>query len=367
SESERLREDFNLPDLANQPQWGAPTSPLDDEYLSWTGPSGKQLYFSDVLDQNSKCFWAWNHDPIAHDALCLIRNFTIGRGVTVTANDPRVQKIVDDFDADENMNARVKNWTVALSRDGELFIRKIKPGDGTTKVRSLDPMTIWEVVTDAEDIETVYYFVQRYMTRTQIISPPNGESQKWIDRYLDPRDVIHAKINVSECEVRGRSDLFPVLGYLKRLRDLFSTMIVREQAQAAYIHDYAVDGGIAEVREFSASVPKTKPTPGSSFVHNKAVTISVVQPTASRATDAGTVWEGLMTIIAVGLGIAKDYLGITSRGSRATALVATAPSAMTFEERQDVITSLLRQLYADVIDEARVCGLIEGAEDFGFT
>ncbi len=342
---------------------------LDQEFLNYSGPLGQQLLLNDVWDQAAKCFWAWHHDPVAQEACNIIRNFVVARGVTIDAADQRVQALIDAFDHRMGMRDRLKTWTVGLSRDGELFIRIFKPGDGTVRVRSLDPSTIWEIVTDAEDIESVYYYAQRYQTRTQLYAPPDGsDAQHWVERDLTADEVIHIKVNVAESEVRGRSDLFSVLPYLKMLRDLFATVVLKEQAQAAYQYDFTVNGSSADVNNFVATgLPTGKPQPGSFFAHNQAVAVKMLESGKSTATANGSSWEGLLTMIAIGIGVAKDYLGVTSRGSRATALVATEPSAMRFEERQDTIGTALDRLYREVIDEARRFGKLDGVEDFSFT
>lgn len=364
-----LREDPGVFGSATYGDDQSPTSQgyLDQEYLNYGGPMGQQLQLNDVWEQSARCFWAWHHDPVAQEGCNIIRNFVVGRGVTVQAKDDRVQAVIDKFDERNAMVERLKVWTVSLSRDGELFIRKIKSGDGTIIVRSLSTDTIWDLVTDADDIEKVYYYVQRYMSRTQLFSPPNGDSQEWIERWLTPDECIHVKINVAESEVRGRSNLFVVLGHLKRLRDLFDTLVMKEQAQAAYQYDIEVDGSPAEVTTYAnTALPKGKPQPGSSYVHNKAVVIKTLTSGKSSGTGQGSAWEGLLTMVAIGLGIAKDYLGVTSRGSRSTALVATEPTAIRIEERQDTISSLLKRLYQDEIKEADTYGLLAGVEDFSF-
>jgi len=332
---------------------------LDQEWLNWSGPLGQQLYLNDIWDQAAKCFWAWHHDPIAQEGCNIIRNFVIGRGVTVEAKDKNVQRVIDTFDWFNGMAARWKTWTVGLSRDGELFVRKIPMADGTgrLRVRGLSPDTIWEVVTDAEDIETVYYYAQRYMTRTQLFEPPSGDAQHWVSRDLPASEVIHAKVNVAESEVRGRSDLFVILGHLKRLRDLSDTVVLKDQAQAAYQYDFTVDGGPTEISNFaSTALPKGKPQPGSYFIHNKAATVQVLDSGKSQTSGQGSSWEMLVTMCAIGLGIAKDYLGVTSRGSRATALVATEPTAMRLEERQDTLTDVGTDVYRAALVEAKKNG-----------
>ena len=63
-----------------------------------------------------------------------------------------------------------------LARDGELMVRTYvdKTGlNGDVIVRAIDPSTVWEIVTDPEDIENVYYYHQQFATQYQVFFDVN--------------------------------------------------------------------------------------------------------------------------------------------------------------------------------------------------
>ena len=346
-----LREDFATPWNSAQ---ALAVPYLDQEYLPYgQGPLGTQLYLADMWEQLAKSWWAWHHDPLAKQGVNIITSFVLGAGVQIHCEDERAQAIVDEFWTRETMDLRLRAWATDLGRDGELFARFIPDGLGKGKVRSLDPTTIWEIVTDAEDIEKVYAYAQRYMTRTQLVTIEGVEPQEYIDRELMPDEVLHVKVNASSTEVRGRSDLFVILGYLKRLRDYFDSEVLKAQAAAAYHRDVTIDGSDLDVEAFAAQeATKGPPQPGETWYHNKAVEISMVQGGNKAPVGNGSVYAGLVNLIAVGLGISKEYLGVTDHASLASAEVATDPAFQTFEARRQIVRDFIGRLLGLVIAEA---------------
>ena len=356
-ERDLLREDWSIP-WNNAQATSVPYT--DQEWLPYgQGPLGTQLYLADMWEMLAKAWWAWTHDPLAKQGVNIVTTFVLAGGIELHCDDENVQRIVDAFWERETMDLRTRTWLTDLSRDGELFGRIVPDGTGRCRVRSLDPTTIWEIITDAEDIEHVYAYAQRYMTRTQLLSIDGVESQVYIERELAPDEVVHVKINATSSDVRGRSDLFAILGYLKRLRDYFDAEVIKAQAAAAYHRDVVIDGSADDVNAFAAAEAlKGEPQPGETWYHNKAVEISMVQGGARTPAANGSVYAGLVNLIAVGLGISKEYLGVTEHASLASAEVSTDPAFQTFEVRQQLFRDFLKRIIGRVIDEAAKFSLI---------
>ncbi len=362
----RLREDFfgGGSGSASALYSAAPTQ---REYLPRGGPAGQQLQIGDVWDELAKAYYAWTHDPMGRQACELIADFVLGRGMSVAANDAKVQEILDEFNEREQINERLHTMAVSLSRDGELFLRKIPLGNGRTNVRTLPPETMWEIVTDAEDPMQVYWYVQRFQTRVVLYAPQlDAARTRWIERTISNKDVIHVKVNAKESDVRGRSDMYPALGWMKRLRSYFDAIVQKEYAAAAYQWHYKVTGGLPDIQNVANQIPGATADPGSSFVTNSLVDITAVSSAVRAVAGNGSTYEALVNHIAITFGLSKEYFGASSHANRASALVATEPAAKRFEERQSVISAFMRRLYSDVIEEARRYGLLDGVSDFGF-
>jgi hypothetical protein len=333
------------------------------EFLAPGGPAFRQQNISDIFDSCSKQYYAFTHDPVARQGCNIIASFVCGRGINIVAKDPKVQDVVDEFIDRTNFNLRIHKLIVQLSRDGELFIRKMPLGDGRMAFVSVPPETIWEIVTNGEDPNDVYYYVQRFQTRYQsYVQQPAPASTRYqmIERYLKADEMIHVKINNDESDVRGHSDIFPALGWLRRMRDYFDALVGKEQSAAAYVWHYKVNGSAADMQRIAnAAVGGRYPEPGSYFMSNDKVDISAVASGTPAPTGSDSTYGGLLNHIATAFGLSKVYFGLSDKQARASALVATEPSAKKFEQRQDTGRfGLINPLFDAVAEEAQAHGVI---------
>lgn len=330
------------------------------EYLPVGGPAQQQQTISDVWDALSKSWWAWVHDPIAKRGCDIVRNFVLGRGVGIVAKDKSLQPFIDEFVKREHFQRKLREFVVSQTRDGDLYVRLIRPGDGTTKIRWVHPMTIWGSVYDAEDVETVFWYVQRYSTPFIPFSDNLPAAQQhWVERTIPAGDMIHTKINAQPSDERGRGQLHSILGWLKALRDYFTALVAKERSQAAHIWHYSIDGNPAQVAAIGGqAIGAAKAPAGSVFVTNKAVDVEAVAPSTTAGTGTGTTYEGLLNQIANAFGFSKDYFGAASRNSRANALVANEPSTKTIEDFQQTTSELVTEIIEAAIDEGSKFGLI---------
>ena len=346
---------------------------------------GQQQLISDIWDAQAKSYYAWTHDPAVRFALELISDFTLGRSFSIIAASKKVQPVIDEFVNREllpqsqqsvtpwgpgRITNRLHDMATSIWRDGELFLRKFSLGDGRIKVRSLPAETIWEVITDSEDSLEVFWYVQRYQSRVVLFAPANlpQAQTRWVERTIPRDEMIHVLINAKESDARGRGDPFASLGWAKRLRDYFDAMIQKQFAGAAYQWWYQVAGGITDLQRIaSAVIPTSKPRPGSYFLTNDAVKVeSVGSNVRAGVSGEGTAYDALLNHVALAFGLNKSYFGVDSHANRATALVATEPTAKHLETRQDLIIAFLTKLIGDVITEAAKYGLVPQGEDLSF-
>jgi hypothetical protein len=366
--NEALRED-GFWDGSGESADGAYRPWADREYLARGGPAYRQQLIADVWDAQAKNYYAWSHDPVVRTGCAILTEFPLGRGVRIVCKDPALQNFVDGVWRRCKLDDNLRIYTNTLSRDGELFIRKIRDGAGAIDFNALDPQTIWEVITSGENVGQVYYYLQRYPTRYQMDSAGVPDAQvRYIDRTLGASEVNHVKINADAHDVRGRSDIFPALGWAKRLRDYADAEVQKSQAHAAYQWAIKVAGGSADISRIAGLIPSGRPQPGATFVMNDKVDVSGVNSGANAGTSGnGSTYELLLNQIALAFGIPKDYFGVSSRGSRATALVAADPASKKFEDRQNIIKSqIVEPLIAAAIDEARSKGLLSDVKDWSW-
>lgn len=322
----------------------ATTNAFDSFTPLFIGPFYRQQYMYRMLEAKSKAFAAYTTNPVAKRIVSIITQFVLSKGVVATFEDPEAQKLWDSFTqynkigvvggkGNSRAGSRLRMWSDMLSVDGELFFDFKDKGD-MLKVDVLDSATILDVVTNPADINEVYYYHQQYATPYNQYSMPGVPATHYILRQIPAADVLHVKINVFENEKRGRSDLYTILGWLKRLKDLVNANVIRSYFHACYTWDYTIKGNSTDVKNFATRNQAQVPVPGSSYVHNEGVTRTLVSPTGVAGSGVDHDLMGLINMLALGSGISTAYLAASFAGSRAGALTETEPSAKMFYDRQ---------------------------------
>lgn len=347
SESARFKEDFGFDTDAN------PNDPFNEYIPIMGGPFSKQLYIHDMLDAFAKSFEAWNHNPLAHQIVKITTHFVLGRGVTIKGADPKVHELFMAWWGKNKMDERLDYWSDMLSRDGELMIRCYQNKmTGELFLRWVDPSTVWEIVTDLEDIETVYYYHQQYPTQYQVLygapqnakfNPSQFDSSKYVINQIPADQMYHVKINCSPNEKRGRSDLFSILGWLKRWKDFQTAVVLRAIIQSTFAWKNKLKGNNADVQAFINTFGTDQPEFGSVWVENEASELTPMTADTSGGTPLADC-PGIINAIAVGSGIPKEYLGMSDHGTRATAVVSSEPGAKKFQSRQLLLARLLKDI-----------------------
>lgn len=323
------------------------------------GPFNKQLYLFDYLDMHSKAFAAKNHNPLAKQAIDVITNFSIGKGVKIVFKSEHVQAVWNAYEKRTKFQERQQTNADALTWAGEIMDWK-KIEHGRPVMKSIDPSTIWEIVTEPTDITNIYYYHQQYPTQWQLIYHADDVVSQYIVNDIPAHEVIHTKINSVSGEKRGRSDLFTVLDWLKRFNDYYQAKVIKAQIEESFAIRKTIKGSPADVEAFANDAQlNSNPPPGSVIFENESVKTDFMVPTASSTGGRDNTGEQIRSIVATGLGLSPEYLGVSSMSSaRATALQHSEPSARKFEKRQMVQEGHISQEVEWVIGVERKAGRI---------
>ena len=345
-----------------------PSSLVGQDYTPLLGgPFYKQLYIYDYLRMHSASFYAYNHDPMARQIVHITRDFTLGRGWKSECENKFALAIWEAFVEANDLVNLVDSLALETSIYGETMIwwlpdnntkivhnlpeDQMPPKGLIPRVRLIDPSCIWEIVTFPEDITRVLYYQWVSPTQYQIYSGSyNGKSvpsSKFIYQQIPANQVMHYKINSVSNEKRGRSDLFPVLGYLKRLRDSVNYSVIGMQKNMAWSVDTTIDGSQDDIDAYveSQNALGSIPSAGSEFVHSKKVERKYLSNDAGRGGNSLS-FDWCLSMIAAGSGIPVNYFGTHLGGAttRASALVATEPVTKKFEKRQQFYEQILKDL-----------------------
>lgn len=358
---------------------GAYNGPYDpNQYTEFAPITGgyfyAQQYLYDMLKGMAYSFEAWNHNPLAKRIIDGMAQYTLGRRFDWHLNPKskdfnKKQKAWEKFATDINLRQRLsKYWIREKLIFGELFLNQ-------KNWQSLHPATIWEIVTEPTDITNVYYYFRSFPTQYQMYSgykvagaagSKDVPSMRYVVEQIPYTQLIHLKGNCTSFEKRGRPKLFPVLGWLKRVKDLYQAQITRAQMQSDYAWDVAVDGSSQDVASFQNSNSCIPRGTGNTFVHNKAVTRTPMPMATSGGSRGDTTVDNVLAFIATSCGFPKDFFNVisTGGGSRATALVGAEPFTKVIEDEQADWEFLLREkMFPEVM---RMAGLQADEDDIEF-
>jgi len=330
---------------------GALLGPNDEFHPILSGPYNKQLYLYDYLDMHSKCFEAKNHNPLAKQIVDVITFFTIGKGVRLDWKDANCQAMWNEWEKLNDFQKKIKVDSDTLTWAGEIMTRKVMDGK-EPRIKQIDPSTIWEIVTLPEDIEQVLYYHQQFPTQWQLVYKSGDKVSEYIVNDIGPEEIFHVKINAVPGEKRGRSDLFPVLGWLKRLKDYYQAKVVKAQIEESFAMRKKVKGSDADVDAlFNDDDLNRIPPPGSMIIENEAVETEYLTPTTSSSGNRDNTGESIKNLISTGVGLSPEYLGVSSMSNaRATAMQHSEPAARKFESRQMIMEKYIRDLAEWVLD-----------------
>jgi hypothetical protein len=323
----------------------------------FNGPFSKQQYF-DYFKGHAYAFEQYNHNPIAKRLVDILVQYAFGRGFKVRCKN---EKYADKWDAFNRKNKITKKlrkyWFRELLVYGENFIDKIR-------WISVDPSTIYDIICEGYDeyIDRVLYYQQMFQTATQMYAGiavkgvPKSKDSKvghYIVRQIPADQIIHIKTGVMSIEKRGRTVLYPILGWLKRLVDTLNAQVLGEQLRASFVWDDTVDGDQSDVDAHGAKYNYIPVAP-TLFVHNKAVERKPLAP-MSGITGNGSqnIVAEIIALCATALGLPKDHLNVMAAGSgsRATAVVGSEPFTKVIEDLQEDGNDLIHQIIEAFCDQ----------------
>lgn len=348
------------------------------------GPFFKQLYYADYMKMHAQAFYALHHDPMAKRICHTMRDFTLGREWKIEFEEPTCQAWWDAFCEVNDFYQLMDSFGLEISAYGEDFFWKL-PGNQTKigykdapgqepskglipRIRLVDPSVFWDIITYPEDITRVLYYqwiapTQYQYYNAQDAGQPVGIT-KFIYQQIPADQILHYKVNSVSNEKRGRSDLFPILGYLKRLRDTVNYSIIGMQKSAAWAIDTEIDGAQEDLDAYVQSQQQigTIAPAGSEFIHSAKVKRQYLSNASGTGSGKNDAFDWCMNMIAAGTGIPIQYFGINSaqHATKATAVVSTEPVVKLFESRQNVYKRVLN-------DVAKwVAGFVQGTPNKKF-
>lgn len=335
---------------------------IDTEFVPiMSGPFFKQMYLYDYLYMHARAFEMTNHSALAAAAVKIMTRFVLGRGVNFHVRHEAARMVWEEFWERNFMREKLRLAARDLPWQGELMWRFYERSKGFATVKLVDPSICWEVVTDPEDIDRVYYYHMQWPTPYQIWVSEKIPVSKYIIQQVPATNILHIKINVSSQEKRGRSDLLPAMPWIKRFNDFYNGQALKAVLEANLVFKVKIKGDQADVDAFLQNPALTElPPPGGVWIENEAVDLTSTSAQLTAGRGSAGIGQQLAAVIACSMNLPNEYFNVEAGagGARATALVRTDPAVKTIEDRQQILREAVEQIYDHVMALALDAGRI---------
>ena len=313
------------------------------------------------------------HDGNVRQINALYTNFCIGKGFTWSVGEEAdaAQTILDALTksaANRNVFSTQgqRNRSDALRTDGEVFFA-LFAGINEIKVRTIDPLEIIAIATNAEDKSEPRVYVRKYYVGSaekaklykDWMWSGEGDAVDAQGKVLpnDYEDAVIFHVKLAGRGLRGESGLIADMDWAKQYREFMTSRAAVTRAIAMFAHKLKMQGDAATLAAaktqlgtgLSESSSETNPPPvaGSTFLENLNASLSSMKQetgAASAKVDA----ELFMQQVAVGSGIFPHYLGLGNSFRLATATSMEPPMFKAFSAYQE----LWRDTYMLIFDWA---------------
>lgn len=313
-------------------------------------------------------------NPLAHRIVEYTKNYVVGDGVSVKAEDPAAGRVVETFwqDSVNRMDFALPEFVKELAIFGEqCWLAAVNPLSGRVRLAYLDPAEIdaveWGELaigadsTGAAGTVSVPVAILRRRApgeteprRFRIIRPDEDPESPTFGRLVG--ECFYFAINKARTASRGVSDLFAIGDYLDGYDKMLFGLIDRVGFSNAFIWDVLLKGATEEnIQEWLKE--QRPPRPGSVRAHNEQVEWKTVSPSL-QAQDFNEAARTIKNMNLAGAGFPEHWFAEGGNVNRASALEMGDPTLKTLVERQGFAAFMVRQVIEFVIDQAVAVGTL---------
>lgn len=327
------------------------------------------------------CYFLRVTTPFGKRIVEILTDYTVGKGLRITAKDPRVQQIIDAFWDDEvnAMDHNVEQWTDELTTFGEMCVPvAVNAVSGKVRVGYIDPMNIDTIqfaemaTSDGTASINVPYAVRLRREVGEVLQKP----MLLIRRVEDPNNANYGQLdgecfyfalNKAKSASRGFSELFALADWI----DLFDQMIFdfgdKVRFLNSFVWHYVINGADAKkVDEFKNKLTKDPPKQGGVMVTNDQVSITAQTPDFKGADMAQG--AGMVKLYGLGgAGLPPTFFGDGVDSNRASSIEMNAPVVKKIQKRQNHLARCLKQVLDFVVECAQRAGALPQGIDGSYT
>lgn len=334
-----------------------PLKKIDSDDGSWVSlgnSADRDLSSFDQKHISDLAYYKWLTDPLAARVVEIMADFIVGDGVKIHADDPEVQKILDEFWYNEINDFPNQQGAMVLEKQifGEqLIVPFVNPISGLVNISRVDPKSIEDVIPMQKYPQKPDTVVLKKSNFTD--SKGNPVNQLKVMRMdSDPRsqtagylvgDCFYFSMNKIAGKRRGHSQLLRTHEWI----DIYGTRLFneaeRQELANAYVWDVTLKGAPTEqqISDFAKNNPR--PSAGSVRVHSEQVEWNVITPDLKSADFAESNRQFLQIILG-SYGLPEHYFALGGDVNYATAKAMSEPTLRSFKRLQKEFKHDLEQL-----------------------
>lgn len=316
-----------------------------------------------------RCHAAYNRNPDAKVGINHIANFAIGDGFQLVTYHPDVEALLNEFIEHEDNRIREYERQVArdLLIDGEVVLRYVHDHDmGITSIVPYRPDELESIKTDLGNYRKIVSF---FFNRTIDEGTVPGSRHKTDLFELSADEILFVAINNRAYELRGRSEIFPALPWLKARKDWLENRARINYWLSVIMWSVKVNAASSQIMASVASRWSTPPSPGSIAIEHASVEVEPMQasPNAPEASDDG---RQLLMQVAKSFGLPEYFLGDGENANLASATRQQLPALVKFEDYQrTLVMELWKPMFRKVIqlavDDGRLPAMVQKHDGAG--
>ncbi len=302
------------------------------------------------------CFHLYENNPFAHRILEMSKDFVVGEGAKIVAQNEGVQKVLDEFweDPVNNWDLKQGQRILELGLWGEQFYPvAVNEINGKVRMGYLDPGLVSRVLPDKDNSEIIRMVKKRgSITSVQqnykVINPDeNVRSETY--GYLTG-EIFYFAINKVAGGVRGRSDLFCLADWIDGYDQFLFNTLERSHLMNVFLWDIELEGyNQKQIDDWLKD--QTLPKPASMRAHNEKVTWSAVVPELG-AHDTSEQAKLFKNFVLGGAGYPPHWFAGGEGLTRATALEMSTPVIKMLTSKQRHFKYMIRYILTYVIHQA---------------
>lgn len=314
-------------------------------------------------------------NPLVKRGVLVKSYYTFGRGYEITAEDETLNQAIEAFLEANDAELGALGLTEkdqSLSTDGNLFfVFFSRTTDGETKVRTIDPVEMIDVVTNPDDASEPWYFKREWQAQT--FEPQTGviaqkPARGWypaigyeptnklktiggIEVFWDS-PVYHVKTGGLPKWKWGCPETYATMDWARAYRRFLENWASITDALARFAMTVETKGGQQAIQAFSQALSTTLADGGTNIERNPSPNVASTfvggpgtKLTPMRTAGATTEPEQgrrVMLMAAMADGLPETFYGDASTGSLATAQSLDRPTELQFLHRQERWTQILQ-------------------------